>query len=78
MRHALFECRCHAGIRSEFLGRVREVLPAFRHAPRDARLRFLMSDETPKEVDNLFYRFLIQLFASRERRLASGLAGGRL
>mmetsp|Transcript_4708 Transcript_4708/g.13960 ORF Transcript_4708/g.13960 Transcript_4708/m.13960 type:complete len:301 (-) Transcript_4708:69-971(-) len=76
--HALFECRCHAGIRSEFLGRVREVLPAFRHAPRDARLRFLMSDETPKEIDNLFYRFLIQLFASRERRLASGLAGGRL
>ena len=74
----MLECRCHADIRSEFFGRVQETCAAFRHASRDVKLRFLLSDETPKEVDNHFYRFLIQLFASRERRLASGLAGGRL
>ena len=78
VKRALLECRCHDDIRSEFFGRVQKACPAFTRASRDVRLRLLMSDETPKEVDNLFYRFLIQLFASRERGLASGPAGGRL
>jgi len=53
------------------------ILPAFGSMSTDARVRLLMSDKTPKEVDNFLYRFLIQIFASRERRLESGLAGGR-
>ena len=77
VRHALLECRCHADDRSEFFERVQAAYPAFEHASPDMKLKFLMSDVTPKEVDNFLYRFLIQLFASRERRLASGLAGGR-
>ena len=76
-KHALFVCRCHAEIRGEFLERVEAVCPAFRSMSTDARLRLIMSDDTPKEIHNLLYRFLIQIFASRKRRLESGLAGGR-
>ena len=77
VRHALLECSCYADDRSEFLERVQAAYPAFEHASPDVKLKFLMADVTPKEVDNFLYRFLIHLFASRERRLASGLAGGR-
>ena len=38
----------------------------------DAKLQLLLSENTPKNIDNYLYRFLIQIFSSRERRLASG------
>ena len=75
--HALFECKTHDEIRAEFLGRVEKVYPPFGGMSADVRLSLLLSDDTPKEIDNILYRFLIQLFASRERGLASGPAGGR-
>ena len=59
------------------LGRVEKVYPPFGGMSTDARIRLLLADDTPKEIDSIFYRFLIQLFASRERGLASGPAGGR-
>ena len=77
IKHAVFDCKAHDGIRAEFLGRVKEVHPPFGGMSTDARLRLFLSDDTPKEIDNMLYRFLIQLFASRERGLASGPAGGR-
>ena len=73
----MFDCEAHDGIRAEFLERVKEAHPPFGGMSTDARLSLLLSDETPKEIDNILYRFLIQLFASRERGLASGPAGGR-
>ena len=51
VRHALLECRCHADDRSEFFERVRAACPAFEHASPDMKLKFLMSDVAPKEVD---------------------------
>ena len=53
------------------------VYPPFGGMSTDARIRLLLADDTPKEIDSIFYQFLIQLFASRERGLASGPAGGR-
>ena len=70
-KHALFECRCHVDIRRDFVARVEAVCPTFRSMSTDVRFRLVMSDETPKEIDSHLYRFLIQLFASRERKLAS-------
>ena len=70
VRHALFECGCHDDIRRDFYERVDDVHPAFGPMHLDEKFRLLMSDDTPREVDSLLYRFLIQLFASRERRLA--------
>ena len=77
IKHAVFDCKAHDEIRAEFLGRVENVYPQARAMSTDARLRLFLSDDTPKEIDNILYRFLIQLFASRERGLASGPAGGR-
>ena len=77
IKHAVFDCKAHDEIRAEFLGRVTEAYPPFGGMTTDARLSLLLSDDTPKEIDNILYRFLIQLFASRERGLASGPAGGR-
>ena len=77
IKHAVFDCKAHDEIRAEFLGRVTEAYPPFGGTAADARLSLLLSDDTPKEIDNILYRFLIQLFASRERGLASGPAGGR-
>jgi len=76
IKHAVFDCKAHDDIRAEFLGRVKAVYPPFGGMSTDARLS-LLSDDTPIEIDNILYRFLIQLFASRERGLASGPAGGR-
>ena len=70
-KHALFECRCHVDIRRDFVERVEAVCPTFRSMSTDVRFRLVMSDETRKEIDSHLYRFLIQLFASRERKLAS-------
>ena len=49
--------------------------PSFVPSPREVPL--LMSEDTPKKIDGFLYRFRIQLFDSRERRLVSGLAGSR-
>ena len=76
-KHALFECSCYAGDRRAFLEHAKRVHPDFGQMSTDAKLRLLLSENTPKNIDNYLYRFLIQLFSSRERRLASGLAGGR-
>ena len=73
----MFDCKAHDEIRAELLGRVTEAYPPLGGMATDARLSLLLSDDTPKEIDNILYRFLIQLFASRERGLASGPAGGR-
>ena len=76
-RHALFECAAHADIRSEFFENVETVYPAFGSMSTDARFSLLLSEDTPRQLDNFLYRFLIQLFASRERRyLASREALG--
>lgn len=73
IKHAVFDCKAHDDIRAEFLRRVKEVHPPFGEMSTDARrLSLLLLDDTPKEIDNILYRFLIQLFASRERGLASG------
>ena len=77
VQHALFECGCHNAIRADFFERAEEVYPEFGALSMDARLRLLMSEDTPKKIDGFLYRFLIQLFDSRERRLVSGLAGSR-
>ena len=73
----MFECRCHDAIRADFFERAEEVYPEFGALSTDARFRLLMSEDTPKKIDGFLYRFLIQLFDSRERRLVSGLAGSR-
>ena len=57
--------------------RAEEVYPEFGALSTDTRFRLLMSEDTPKKIDGFLYRFLIQLFDSRERRLVSGLAGSR-
>ena len=66
IRHAMFECRAHDGIRTTFVERAEEVYPEFGHLSQDARFRLLMAEDTPKEIDMLFYRYLIQIIASRE------------
>ena len=78
IRHALFECKAHEDIRKDCFGRMDDVCPDFKSMSTDAKLRLFMSEDTPKELDNFLYRYLIQIFVSRERRLESGLAGGRL
>ena len=65
IEHALFECKTHDEIRAEFLGRVEKVYPPFGGMSTDARIRLLLADDTPKEIDSIFYRFLIQLFSLR-------------
>ena len=57
IEHALFECKTHDEIRDEFLGRVEKVYPPFGGMSTDARIRLLLSDDTPKEIDNIFYRY---------------------
>ena len=46
-------------------------------ASDEQRTRILLSDDTPEEFDKFLYRYLISLFASREKRLDSLAAGGR-
>ena len=46
-------------------------------ATDEQRTHLLLSDDTPEEFDNFLYRYLISLFASREKRLGSLAAGGR-
>ena len=77
VQHALFECRGHHAIRADFFERAEEVYPEFGALSTDTRFRLLMTEDTPKKIDGFLYRFLIQLFDSRERRLVSGLAGSR-
>ena len=74
------KAKAASGWENYFLGRVTEAYPPFGGMSTDARLSLLLSnlsDDTPKEIDNVLYRFLIQLFASRERGLAPGPAGSR-
>ena len=73
----MFECSCYDDVRDEFLDRVRRIDPLFGMASTETRLRVLLGDDTPKEIDNVLYRFLINIFASREERLDSLAAGGR-
>ena len=61
IRHAMFECRAHDGVRTTFFERAEEVYPEFGHLSQDARFRLLMAKEM------LFYRYLIQILGSRER-----------
>ena len=75
IKHALFVCSAHRGIRAGFYMDVAAVCPRFGSMRLEERYRLLMSDDPPKEIDNLLYLFLIRVFASRERRLASGPAG---
>ena len=65
----LFECPQFDDIRDEFLDRARRVEPLFGTASAEQRTRVLLSDDTPEEFDNFLYRFLINIFASREERL---------
>ena len=76
-QHALFECVAHDEPRNEFLERAEAARPGFGVMPTSMKLGLLMSDDTPKGLENIFYRYLIDLFASRERGLESGPAGGR-
>jgi len=71
--HALFECECHHGIRDDFVARIRRKDPMFGIATDEQRTHVLLSDDTPESFD----RYLISLFASREKRLDSLAAGGR-
>ena len=66
VQHAMFECSCYDDVRDEFLDRVRRIDPLFGMASTETRLRVLLGDDTPKEIDNVLYRFLINIFASRE------------
>ena len=75
VRHALFECECHRGIRDDFVAQIRRKDPLFGMVSDEQRTRVLLSDDTPEEFDNFLYRYLISLFASRESRLDS-LADG--
>ena len=77
VRHALFECECHCGIRDDFVAQIRRKDPLFGMASDEQRTRVLLSDDTPEEFDNFLYRYLISLFASRESRLDSLADGGR-
>ena len=73
----MFECECHRGIRDDFVARIRRKDPMFGIATDEQRTHVLLSDDTPEEFDNFLYRYLISLFASREKRLDSLAAGGR-
>ena len=45
----------------------------------EAKTRRLLADEVESEkIENLFYRFLLNIFASREKRLDSLAAGDSL
>ena len=67
IRHALFECRAHDGIRTTFVERAEEVCPEFGPLSQDARFRLLMAEDRPKEIDMLLCRYLTQIVESRER-----------
>ena len=77
VRHALFDCECHRGIRTDFVAQICRKDPLFGMASDEQRTRVLLSDDTPEEFDNFLYRYLISLFASRESRLDSLADGGR-
>ena len=77
IKHALFECATHDAIRRDFVGHVEQLHPEFSTLSTDERLQLLMAEDTPRKIDGFLYRFLIQIFDSRERRLVSGLAGSR-
>ena len=77
VRHALFECECHRGIRTDFVTQICRKDPLFGMASDEQRTRVLLSDDTPEEFDSFLYRYLMSLFASRESRLDSLADGGR-
>ena len=52
VRHALFECECHRGIRDDFVAQIRRKGPLFGVASDEQRTRILLSDDTPEEFDN--------------------------
>ena len=81
IRHTLFECPCSAfgEPRRVFTDRVCAEEPVFRTVTAEAKTRRLLADEVESEkIENHFYRFLLNIFASREKRLDSLAAGGRL
>ena len=71
VRHALFECECHRGIRDDFVAQIRRKEPLFGMSSDKQRTRVLLSDDTPEEFEIFFHRYLISLFASREDPLDS-------
>ena len=77
IKHALFECGPHGAIRRDFIENVQQFHPEFSMLSTDERLQLLLAEDTPRKIDGFLYRFLIQIFESRERRLVSGLAGSR-
>ena len=74
---ALFECGAHGAIRMDFVENVQQLHLEFSMLSTDERLQLLLAEDTPRKIGGFLYRFLIQIFESRERRLVSGLAGSR-
>ena len=58
VRHVLFECECHRGIRDDFVAQIRRKDPWFGMASDEQRTHVLLSDDTPEEFDNFLYRYL--------------------
>ena len=77
VRHVLFECKCHRGIRDDFVAQIRRKDPMFGIASDEQRTHVLLSDDTPEEIENFLCRYLISLFAAREDRLDSLADVGR-
>ena len=64
VRHALFECECHRGIRDDFVAQIRRKDPSFGLASDEQRTRVLLSDDTPEEFDNFLWPTGIGLTAT--------------
>ena len=74
--HVLFTCPAHDELRESFMERVDDLDVGFSALDDDKKLKFLMADDTPVKFDNVFYRYLSSLSASRERWLGIPTAQG--
>ena len=74
--HAFFACPAHNDLRATFMERLDDLDVGFSALDDDKKLKFLMADDTPVKFDNVLYRYLSSLSASRERWLGFPTAQG--
>ena len=63
--YTLFECKAFSDERDAFLARLYSICPDARHSTDEDRLRLLMGDALPREIENTVYRYLITISTLR-------------
>ena len=65
IHHTLFECKAFSDERDAFLSALWSICPDAQSLSDEYRMRFLMGDALPREIENSLYRYLITISTLR-------------